>query len=227
MERKLASIQRIKHLRQIEGADNIECATILGWECVVKKGEFKQGDLCVFFEIDSVLPDEKLFEFMRPRGFRVKTVRLRGQISQGLALPIACFSLQSDQEGDDLTAFLGIKKYEPPVTMHMDAAGMKPWPSFLHKTDQPRMQLITNLPEFLRLMPLSGWRVTEKLDGMSATYYLKDDRLGVCSRNAEWEEKEGNIYWEISKKYDLERKIKYAAEEWGIFNFSFKIIFFR
>jgi RNA ligase (TIGR02306 family) len=96
MERKLASIQRIGKILPIEGADSIEIVTVNSWNVVSKKGEFKEGDLCVYFEIDSFLPMEKDFEFLRKssykkmgdlEGFRLKTIKLRGQVSQGLCLP--------------------------------------------------------------------------------------------------------------------------------------------
>jgi RNA ligase (TIGR02306 family) len=90
MERKLVSIQSIDALDPIAGADNIMQARVMGWTVVVKKGEFSVGDPCVFFEIDSVLPDGAAWsEFMRPRGFRVRTLKLRGVLSQGLALPVS------------------------------------------------------------------------------------------------------------------------------------------
>jgi len=88
MERKLAIIEEIKNLQPIKDADNIEVATIRGWRVVVKKGEFKVGDLCVYCEIDSIMPDRPEFEFLKPRGFRIKTIKLRGQVSQGIIFPI-------------------------------------------------------------------------------------------------------------------------------------------
>lgn len=113
--RKLASIQRIWKIEPIEGADKIELAYVLGWQCVVNKGQFKPMDLAVYFEIDSFLPIIPEFEFLRSssyrktdvmgEGFRLKTMRFRGQISQGLLLPIChthlyskirnCYSLYS------------------------------------------------------------------------------------------------------------------------------------
>ncbi len=117
--RQLASVQEILNLKPIPGADLIEKAYILGWECVVKKGEFKKGDLCVYFEIDSILPPEPVFEFMEPRKYRVKTIKLRKQIAQGLALPIDILKdfgvvhLDKYTEGTDLTELIGVKKYDP------------------------------------------------------------------------------------------------------------------
>jgi RNA ligase (TIGR02306 family) len=89
MSRKLASIQKVVNVQPIENADAIEMIQVLGWELVAKKGSFKVGDLCVYFEIDSILPETEWSEFMRPRGFRIKTIKLRGQVSMGLALPIS------------------------------------------------------------------------------------------------------------------------------------------
>ncbi|KKN67697.1 hypothetical protein LCGC14_0458410 [marine sediment metagenome] len=91
--RKLATIRQISKLEPIPKADRIEMALIDGWEAVVKKGEFKEGDFCVYFEIDSILPDLEVFEFMRPRKFRVKTARFMGQIAQGLAMPVDIMKL--------------------------------------------------------------------------------------------------------------------------------------
>jgi RNA ligase (TIGR02306 family) len=75
--RKLASIQRIKALEPIEGADAIMKATVLGWQLVVKKDEFKVGELCVYCEIDCIMPDKPAFEFLKSRGIRVRTICVR------------------------------------------------------------------------------------------------------------------------------------------------------
>ena len=88
MERKLAHIELIESLKPIIGADKIEVATVLGWECVVKKDEFKVGDKIIYIEVDSVLPEKPEFEFLRDRKFKIKTIKLKGQISMGLILPL-------------------------------------------------------------------------------------------------------------------------------------------
>ncbi len=117
--RKLATIQKIKKLESIEGADRIEKATVLGWECVVKKDEFKVNDLCVFFEVDSKLPKHSVFDFMSKRKFLVKTARFRKQIAQGLALPLEILDNFGEnlshkvKEGDDVTKKIGVVKYDP------------------------------------------------------------------------------------------------------------------
>ncbi len=118
MMRKLASIQRVEDIVPIEGADRIVCIKVQGWELVAKKNEFKVGDKCVFFETDAVLPDHPIFDFMRKTKFRVKTIRLRGQISQGLAMPVTILEHFTDREvdlsiGQDVTDVIGVVKYVP------------------------------------------------------------------------------------------------------------------
>ena len=122
--RKLASVQYVHGISPIEGADRIELAHVLGWQCVVKKGEIRVGDRGVYFEIDSFLPIRPEFEFLRPScykdseilgpGFRLKTQRFRGQISQGLLLPLSQFTeIPADVIlGDDVTESLGVRKWE-------------------------------------------------------------------------------------------------------------------
>jgi hypothetical protein len=112
--RKLASIQRIGNLEPIQNADVIEKATVLGWYLVVKKGEFSINDLCVYCEIDSILPEKPEFEFLKDKKYRVKTIKLRGQISQGICFPLSILPGNTRViEGLDVTGVLGIKKWEP------------------------------------------------------------------------------------------------------------------
>jgi len=114
--RKLASIQIVKQIESIKGAKTIEKAYILGWQCIVKKGEFKEGDRCVYFEIDSILPPWEQFEFMESRKYRVKTAKFMGFAAQGLALPITAFPnklKESVKEGDDVTDILDVVKHDP------------------------------------------------------------------------------------------------------------------
>lgn len=123
MERQLATVQKIRKLSSIVGADRIECAEILGWECVVTKEDFKEGDLCIYFEIDSQLPINPIFDFMANRHYRVKTAKFKKQISQGLAMPLTVldhFIKNSAynktpvfKEGMDVTEIIGVTKHDP------------------------------------------------------------------------------------------------------------------
>lgn len=116
----LATIQRINEIVPIEGADNIELVKVLGWQVVVKKGEYQVNDLCCYIQIDTVVPEKEYFEFLRERKFRVRTIKLRKQISQGLIVPLSILP-NSDRpmkwgytEGTDVTDIIGITKYEKP-----------------------------------------------------------------------------------------------------------------
>jgi hypothetical protein len=110
--RKLASIQRIKRKFPIAGADSIEGVMVEGWELVTKKNEFNENDKCVYIEIDSVVPNIPEFEFLAVRQFKVKTIKLRGQLSQGLAVPLSVLpkEYQNKDVGFDVTNILGVKR---------------------------------------------------------------------------------------------------------------------
>lgn len=215
-ERKLARVEQILAIDPIEGADAIEVATIAGWKCVIaKKDGLKVGDKVVYFEIDSILdPENPLFAFMEPRHFRVRTIRLRGQLSQGLAMPVKLFDEKKEFNiGDDLTEALGITKFEPYIPAHLSGVVRGNFPSFLRKTDEERVQ---NLPDFLVNYAGTECYVTEKVDGTSFTCYLFEDEFGVASRNLELKESEGNLYWQMARKLDLEAKLREFYEQWGI-----------
>lgn len=210
--RKLASLEVIEGLSPIPDAAAIELAHIKGWKVVVKKGEFKVGDHCVYFEIDSFLPELPIYEFLRSssfktlatgeKGFRIKTLKLRGQISQGLALPL--YKLLSGSEylpvGFDLSDRLGVKKWEPPVSASLGGDAKGNFPSFLPKTDEERIQ---NLKSQYSSLSEKTYTVTEKLDGTSFSAYRQNDEHGVCSRNLELKETEGNVYWRTYHKYKV------------------------
>lgn len=155
--RKLVSVKRVTDIQPIPDADLIVVATVDGgWNCVVKKGEFNIGDLGVYFEIDSFLPVIPEFEFLRKssfkkmgdkEGFRLKTVRLKGTISQGLLIPYDMVkTILKDKEdihfehGEDLTEALGVEKYEQPIPACISGEVVGDFPSFIPKTDQERIQ---------------------------------------------------------------------------------------
>ena len=209
--RKLASIQKVLDITPIEKADNIELAIIKGWQVVIKKGELTKDSLCCYFEIDSFLPDKPEFAFLKDlkthqgkQGYRLRTVKLRGQISQGLALPLSTFNL-SGNEDDDVTEQLGVFKYDNSIIGNKSGiragnpAGR--FPSFIPKTDQERIQ---NLVSYFVKNKDVAYEETLKLDGSSCTMYkiastpswwerllgyfgrkVKHYHFGVCSRNLE------------------------------------------
>jgi RNA ligase (TIGR02306 family) len=201
MERKLVSIQTIDAIEPIVGADNIMKARVMGWDVVVKKDEFVPGAPCVFFEIDSVLPAEPWAEFLRARGFRVKTARLRGVLSQGLALPVSILAGEVPAVGTDVRERLGVVKYEP-VTTSQDVSG--PFPAEVPKTDELRLQSALAVLDELRGR---DFYVTTKLDGMSATYHRAPDGAFVaCSRN--WALAKGpSPIWRVAEQLGLPERL--------------------
>ena len=220
MERKLASIRVINNIQPIEKADKIELVTVSGWNVVVaKEVGHKVGDHVVYCEIDSFLPIKEEFEFLRKssykkmgdqEGFRLKTIKLRGQVSQGLILPMSVFGDFSwtAYEGLDVTNRLGIVKYEPPIPAELSGKVKGGFPSFLHKTDEERVQnLVKEYGEY-KLTSAHQFYMTEKLDGSSATFYMNQGEFGVCSRNLELLETEGNTFWKVARELDLENKLK-------------------
>jgi RNA ligase (TIGR02306 family) len=212
--RKLASIQKIKALEPIPGADAIEKATVLGWQLVVKKGEFQVGDPCVYCEIDSLMPERPEFEFLKPRGMRIRTVRLRGQVSQGICFPLSILPPGAEAvDGMDVTELLGITKYEPPMPANLAGKVKGGFPGFLPKTDETRVQVLQEVLDEFR-----GTRcyVTEKLDGSSVTYYIKDGLFGACSRNLELYETAENSIWRVAREMNLEAKLQSLGGDFAL-----------
>lgn len=221
---KLASVQKILKLTPIDGADMIETATVLGWEVVVKKGEYQVGDLCSYIQIDTVVPELPKYDFLRERKYRVRTIKLRKQISQGLIVPLPKGEWS---EGDDLTDVLGVKKYEKPDNNperfekpRMPKKWYKKWGylfkyNFLYKafpmlqkksrspfpkhlvsiTDEERIQ---NMPQVLTQYAGKPFVVSYKLDGSSITIIhskvLGKSKFRICSRKFELHDKKNDWY---------------------------------
>lgn len=241
--RKLASLRLIEEIKPIEKADAIEAARVGGWWVVVKKGEYKVGDLVVYLEVDSWVPTQiadflskgkepKVFNGVQ--GERLRTIKLRGQISQGLILPTTIlgkavgFETDVDyralwNESSDLTETLGIQKWEKPVPTQLAGKMKGSFPSFIPKTDQERVQ---NLVKEIATAMESGleFEVTEKLEGSSMTVYVTTEEhedgprrvFGVCSRNIDLLRDEDNTYWKAALKYDLENKMTPDNESFAI-----------
>lgn len=206
---KLASIQRIVDVQPIPGADNIEVVTVLGWQIVTKKGEYKIGDLCTYIQIDTVVPAEKQFEFLESRKYRVKTIKLKGQISQGLIIP----AVEGKKEYDDVTSIIGVTKYSKvdnnpkekrpkapkkwyrkwiylfkynvlyKLFPNLEQKTSDPFPTdIVSKTDEERIQ---NIPGVLHKYKGKKFVVSYKLDGSSITIINNKTGYRICSRNRE------------------------------------------
>ena len=210
MARKLVTVKQITEIRPIAGADAIECAIVGGgWPTVIKKGEFKVGDVGVFFEIDSALPiEDSRYAFLAKNQItwngrqiiRLRTIKLRGQISQGLILPLNLFPEVTDVLKDtfsdvsemDFAELLGVEKWEAPIPACLSGQVKGSFPSWITKTDEERVQnLVTEIFETPENKD-AEYEISVKLDGSSMTGYFRDNEVGVCSRNLELKINEEN-----------------------------------
>lgn len=206
MSRKLASIQKIGLIEPIEGADSIVRAGVLGWQVVIRKDEFQTGDLCVYCEIDSLLPDKPEYEFLKARGMRIRTLRLRGQVSQGICFPLSVLPEGIiPEEGLDVTDLLGVIKYEHPIPANLAGQIKGNFPSCIPKTDETRVQTLQPVLEAFANTPCY---VTEKLDGSSVTYALIDGDFHVCSRNLNILDDGKNSLWRVAQALEVEAKLR-------------------
>lgn len=222
IERKLASIQQVAEIKPIEGADRIVAYRIKGWWVVDSKDKYQVGDLVIYCEIDSWIPheiapflsrDKEPREFEGIKGERLRTIKLKGQLSQGLLLPMAVIPKNPFvregfwNEGDNVTDILGIKKWEKPIPAQLRGLIRGNFPSEIPKTDQERVQNI-NIEEYKD----TTYEVTEKLHGSSMTCFLDNDgEFHVCSRNLDLKRDENNAFWKAAVKYDVEGKMRAAG----------------
>lgn len=250
MTRKLVTVRKIDDIQSIEGADLIVKATVDGWNIVVKKDEFSVGDYCVMFEIDSFLPiDDDRYEFLKKssykkmngqEGLRLKTVKLRGVVSQGLVLPVDRFpEIQEyaeenggleviEEERHDLSELLGVVKYEiPDVGKGCKPAGNFPW--YVSKTDEERLENLYK--DFSVRYKDVAFTPTLKLDGSSTTlvcvnnenYFFDSEETDnngfqaiVCSRNLALKYDPESMFWKGWENDDLVNNIKQWTLDTGI-----------
>lgn len=211
MNRKLASIQKIKDIQPIPGADKIEVASVLGWKVVCRKDEFKIGDYAIYCEIDSVLPFQPWTEFLRDKNkldkpIRLKTVRLRGQLSQGILFPTSILPPSFEiLEGQEVAEVLNIVKFEPEIPAQLAGIVEGVFPSHVPKTDELRVQAF---PEVITEFKGKEIYISQKMDGTSGTYIFRDGEFKTCSRNLSLKEVVGNAYWDMEKKYDIRNKLQ-------------------
>ena len=271
--RELAYVVRISEVRDIEGVNN-QVAIVNGWQVFVKRDEFKAGDLAVYFEIDSKVPELECFEFLRKYHFKVKTQKfVKGKVlSQGLVIKPEDLGLENVQEGNFLTKQLGVTYYEPEdnirkasneelIKMKVEkrmarwtkkhpflskfgfivkiatwltekkirskqTKSKRDWPSWVIKTDEERAQ---NCFEAMKRLPYDYWIATEKIDGTSTTFTMKQApakkrELIVCSRNVVYnspekedrnyyKDSDGNVYLEMAEKYEINYALRKVLDE--------------
>lgn len=236
--RKLATVRQIAEIVPIPNADKICQYRVDGWLVIDQVGKYKVGDLVLYIEVDSWAPTtiapflskgKAPKEFNGVAGERLRTVKLRGALSQGLLLPITALdenamvtyfnesdrwavSIPEDDTfvahyfvGDDVTEYLGIQLWEAPIPAQLRGNVKGSFPSWLRKSDQERVQnLVTELADWANL----EFEVSEKMHGSSMTVFVNGDSSGVCSRNWELSESDTNTFWVVARKEQLIEKLK-------------------
>jgi len=203
----LATIQKIQGIRVHSNSDNLELADVLAWQVVVKKGEFRPGDLVVYICTDTVLPAENPnFQFLASKKYRINPIRLRGEASAGICFPLSILPADRQyNEADDVTELIGVKHYEKPVPAELSGKVAGSFPGYLKKTDEDNLR---SYPELLNEFTGRDCYITLKMDGSSGTWFIgTDGQFGVCSRNLQLEESDTNGFWKMAKKYDLKNKL--------------------
>jgi RNA ligase (TIGR02306 family) len=219
---KVATIERINKLEKHPNADTLDMLTVGGWRVVAKQGQYVEGDLCVYIAPDTIVDlNRPIYEFLKNKHFRIKQIKLRGEVSNGLCLPIheavpgACkvegqwqvagaHGYAVLEEGTDVSDLVGAKHYEKELPACLAGVCRSTFPSFMKKTDEDNLR--SNIKALAELQGIEVY-ITEKLDGSSATYYAKDGQFGVCSRNMDLLPDDNNTFWKMARKYDLENKL--------------------
>lgn len=217
MSRQLVSIKSIQEIRSIPAADAICQYRIDGWWVVDRINQYQVGDLVIFSEIDSWIPHELASflsrgkepkEYNGIKGERLKTIKLKGALSQGLILSLSVLPENYDplliQEGIDVTDILGIQKWELPETLTKGNPRGN-FPMEIPKTDQTRIQSLTEKFEIWKSQEDRTWTIEEKLDGSSMTVACIHGNIHVCSRNLSLKEDgdDNNTFWSVAKKQNL------------------------
>ena len=222
--RHLASIQKIWKIEPIEGADRIELAHVCGWQCVVGKGQFKPMDDAVYFEIDSFLPVRPEFEFLRAsnykktdimgEGFKLKTMKFKGQISQGLLMPIDAFPELSTELtlGTDVTEWLGVKKWEIEERATTGGTIIAELPATVPHSDETRVQ---EEPELIQDFGDLEYYISTKMDGSSHAVAIDEDGWHVCGHNYEYANDGKSDFYNLINQMNLRPRMEEYVETNG------------
>ena len=211
---KLAEIQTINEIKPIEGADRIMLAKVQGWQSVIQREQFNVGDRIIFVPIDTVLQPDDWNKFLWSKEnpsnpIRIKTVKLRGTVSQGLIFPLSILPdpFFEHEIGTDVAHLIGVTKYEKPIPTHLAGQVAGDFPShLLSKTDEDNLK--SNIEVLDELKEADFVEATIKYDGTSVTYIKElDFSFRVCSRNLELKDTEGNIHWQMARKYNIMEKL--------------------
>jgi RNA ligase (TIGR02306 family) len=209
---KLATIEKITGMIPILGADKIILANVLGWSVIVKKDEYKVGDYGIYIPIDTMInPKQDCFSFLMNKNnpdewVRIKTLKMKGVFSQGLLIPISSIPSGNYSEGDDVSQFLEIKKYEKEnlIVVNGTTTHFEPFPTdIVPITDEDNLKTYNHvLSEFYG----EDVYITMKMDGSSMTVIHKDNDFKVCSRRLVLDE--GAVMYQYVLREGFKERIK-------------------
>lgn len=233
--RKLARKVTIDAITPMANADTLELAHIKGWQVVVRKGEFKPGDAALYFEIDSALDyDDPRYGFLRDRcakawktakgcvlkrTIRIRTMTLRGELSQGLLLPLADFpEIAEIPLEEDCAEILKVEHFDELAEKYNAMLGkanctgeaIGSFPSWLAKSDEERLQNLGD--DFVKEHLREPFEITEKKDGTSATYFWApaespEEPFGICSRNQRLKETGDSVFVKAARMFGIREKL--------------------
>jgi len=208
----LAFIGKIMDISPIPDADKIVSTTVVcgnggKWRTVMSKDEARTGGKVVVFLHDAIVPQLPQLAFMEKHKWRVRICRFKGALSEAVALPVEQFpELVNYDIGTDVTEMLKVEKYQKPIPPNVQGEIEAAFPSDIPKTDEILYQKLEK--GFLDDMLSKPLYIADKYDGMSVTYYLKDDHFGVCSRNYELKQNPNNIIFKLAEQYKIQNVLK-------------------
>jgi RNA ligase (TIGR02306 family) len=209
---KSATIEIVSEVFPHPNADKMDLAKVNGWIVCIKKGEYKAGDICIYVQTDTVLKDCPQYEFLRKRDFRIRPMKLRGVLSQGILFPISLLQefgsstviLDEKITGTDVSNIIGASHYEKPVPACLSGEAKGYLPSFIRKTDEENIENVLDVLNELKGKP---YYITIKIDGSSGTFYRHNKDFGVCSRNLHLKPSSNNGFWKMVEKYNIDEKL--------------------
>lgn len=233
MSRKLARVVQVDSISPIPKADLIVCARVGGWPVCVRPDQFAAGDRAVYIEIDAFLPegnphwqmlvDNAPTEYEGVRGHRLRSVKLRGQLSQGFLMPITGLPahLQDAEVGTEVSEALGVSKYVKPLPAEIMEVATGYRPGYVKGTDLDRVQnLEADGLLSQKFEPHDGqpalFQVTEKAEGTSAHYVNHAEGLQAFSADVGFKDLPGVSRWELARKYDLAQRLASYPENFVI-----------
>lgn len=200
----LAYIVKIKDIREIPGADRIELATVMDYTVVVKKNEYKPGDLGLYVEVDSLLPDDAekypFFEFLRDKKFKIKSMKLGkfGVISQGILFKPSDIGLSNVKVGQDYTQHFNITE----IVLDEEEAGLTN-----NKKDNWFIR------KLMRYKWFRDWRKRHNVsETWSENFPAKSDEENVQKIYTEMYEKYANDEWVATEKLEGQNITIYTEE---------------